>query len=45
MDKPEDADVVEFQVESRDLLLCATDGVFDNLFDQVWFLSMSVVYV
>lgn len=35
MDKPESADVVELQVEPRDLLLCATDGVFDNLFAKV----------
>lgn len=32
---PSDADVAEMQLEKGDLILVATDGVFDNLFDKV----------
>lgn len=37
MDRPADADIVEMNVESDDLVLLATDGMFDNLHDKVWF--------
>ncbi len=33
-DKPKDADQGEIQVEEGDVVVAATDGVFDNLFDQ-----------
>ena len=35
MDKPTDAEVVSMTVESGDIVLLATDGLFDNLFDKV----------
>jgi protein phosphatase PTC7 len=31
-DKPEDSDIYQIRVREGDLLLLATDGVFDNLF-------------
>lgn len=35
MDKPADADVVEMSLESNDIVLLGTDGIYDNLFDKV----------
>jgi serine/threonine protein phosphatase PrpC len=32
-DKPEDSDIYQMRVREGDLLLLATDGVFDNLFE------------
>jgi protein phosphatase PTC7 len=45
---PEDADIVDIQLERGDTILLATDGLYDNLFDHVrleeasasfWFVS------
>ena len=33
-DAPEDSDIYQMRVREGDLLLMATDGVFDNLFDE-----------
>ncbi len=33
-DKPEDSDIYQMRVREGDLLLLATDGVFDNLFEE-----------
>jgi len=33
-DTPDDASIEEFEVRAGDILLLATDGVFDNLFDE-----------
>jgi hypothetical protein len=33
VDRPEDSDIQEFQLEQGDLILLATDGVWDNLYD------------
>lgn len=32
---PEDADVVDIQLERGDTILLATDGLYDNLYDHV----------
>lgn len=45
MDRPADADVVEMTVESNDLVLLATDGMFDNLFDKVRIPKTRIVFV
>ena len=33
-DLPQDAHVQEFEIEPNDIIIAATDGLFDNLFDQ-----------
>ena len=42
-DRPESADQYEFSVEDGDVILLATDGLFDNVPDKLLVQEMAVV--